>query len=423
MTVCIVLVCSFALYFSIKIEKHVFNPLSAFSILWMIITIAASLKLYGINEADFTIYLIVLLGIFFYMVGYIFSAGRCNIVLYKRKYNDNCNMKLRYKFACILAIIALLYFLNMATVAIVYLLQGKSLKFVRMQLFFYQNSELYEGTLSYAIKSYVMQTIVDYLPIVAAVDLVIGKKNKLLAGLNIALLSLFVIVSGGRLCILYFLVDIVTVYLLSGKKIKFSKLQKRLIKIMAIVAVGAIVFVSLNREIEDVMKSYYVYLAGCYPYLQIFKDRVCSEGFYAYGMSTLRGPLQALFAGLKLTRIISVYPDLFMKMADYCNTAPVYYIGDNIRFNGFVSIFYYFFVDFHYFGVVLGSFLYGGISKKIYRRAKKRLDVKSMAILCCLMQSIVVSFARFEFSLVHFFLATVLIFISYKKENVAVNAV
>lgn len=412
----IVFICIFSVCLSRRIERHWFSPLLIFSMLWLMISLAASLSLYDMYAVNTEVYFIFFLGLVFYLIGYVsFYSQNAGVKIKNDSLVCFSSTELKYKFVYILAIIAILYFLSMASVSVVYLLQGKSLKFVRMQLFYYQESELYEGTFAYAVKTYIMQTIVDFVPIVSAVDLLAGKRDKLLAVLNIVLLTLFIIVSGGRLCILYFLVDIIAVYVVVGRKIELTKKQKRLIYLLATVAISGIFIVSFNREIDDLVKSYYVYLAGCYPYFLIFKDRLQEADFFAYGMATFRGPLQTIFAGLKLTNIIDSYPDLFMQMADYCDTSTVYYIGQNMRFNGFVSIFYYFFVDFRYLGLIIGSFFYGRISNNIFLNAKRKRSVKELAIFCSLMQSVIVSFARFEYSLVHFFLATMLIFVSYRR--------
>ena len=71
-------------------------------------------------------------------------------------------------------------------------------------------------------------------------------------------------------------------------------------------------------------------------------------------------------------------------------------IFPNQRYNAFVSMFFAFYLDFRYFGVFIGSFMFGLLISYSYKFAKKG-NLLSMSYFLLMMQALVKSFVRWEF--------------------------
>lgn len=394
-------------------DRVIYNPLTFFSLMWVLISVGASLKLFGMYSTSNTTYLIVFLGLLSFAGGTVLGNNS------KKKYSGRGGtVVLNYKLVYILGIIAVFYMASLAAVAVSYLMRGYSLIFIRFSLFNNKESEMYGGGgIMYSIRYFIIQPILSYLPIVCIVDMIIGRKDKFLLSISLAALVLLILTSGGRLPILYVLIDIIIVFLVSKKRFHFPKKIKKMIIATGSVAITGIVIVTFARGVSDLAQNYYKYFVGCMPHVdRYYLPKVRENHYWALGSCVLKAPIQLFFLVLKKLHIVSDYPTWFYTITDYLNTEPVYWIGrggGDMRFNGFVTIFYYFYLDFHYISLVLYSFIFGWWTERAFVRASRQVNARNMAVLCLAFQMLTVSFARFEPVITRFFITMMMVVFSY----------
>lgn len=401
------------------IEKKTINPLTVFCTMFVLICFGASLRLFGLNAAKDSTYAVVLVGVLLYGMGYLF-ASICKFRLSANNNSIKYEYVLNYKIVYFLSAIAIIYLLSLAGMAINYLMKGYSLKYIRFSLFGNSESEFYsQSTLQYTIRYYIIQPITSLLPILCVVDVFYGRKDKKLILFSLVSLGLTIVSSGGRLPILYLIMNIVVLYSVLNRKIHLSQKAKRIVLITTGLLLGVILYITLARDITEIVSNYYKYFVGCIPHLEIYLDKIHAANYTANGASTFKAPLQLFFLVLKTLKIIPEYPEWFNTLADYTNMRHVVYIGvgDGMRYNGFVTVFYYFFLDYGYLGVALFSFVLGFAAKNVYRNARKYTNIRNLAFLCMLFQIVIVSFARFELSIARYFLVIILIIICCRKRN------
>ena len=415
MVVIIVVFCILAAFLGVYTEQKIMNPLTTFEMMFCLICIGASMQLFGLYGAKDTTYMVVALGVLFYAMGYL----SCKKVRIKTKSDEYYTFSFNYKLIYVLGALALTYLVSSAGIAVSYLLRGYSLTYIRFSLFGFSESEYYaRSALQYSFRYYVVQPITSILPIFSIVDIFYGKRDKILFVIAIISLLLTIVTSGGRLPILYLIVNILVLLSCTQKKINLSKKVKRRVGVSLAFLAIIILYITLARGVTDIISNYYKYFVGCIPHLDMYLDKINSQHYRAYGASTLKSPIQVFLLALRILHIIPNYPEWFNNLASYTDMRTVVYIGagENMRYNGFVTIFYYFFLDFGYVSVAIASFVFGIASNSVYTKARKKINVKNLAYLCMLFQVIIVSFARFELSIPHYFIAALLIPLCCRKE-------
>ena len=90
-------------------------------------------------------------------------------------------------------------------------------------------------------------------------------------------------------------------------------------------------------------------------------------------------------------------------------------VGTVFHMNAYVSLFYYFFYDGGFVGNIIGSFLYGGLSRLIYRRIG---SMRGMVYYALIFQGLLFSMIRFQFTISHYCLSFILLYFLFKRENV-----
>lgn len=148
------------------------------------------------------------------------------------------------------------------------------------------------------------------------------------------------------------------------------------------------------RDTEaDIFTNMYAYITGCMPLLTLHLDEVTSS-IRTYGAMSLNGFLYPMFFVLNYLHILS-YPDAFVDAQFVKNSLEVFMpLSPHITMNAYVTLFYYFYIDFGYFGIALGSFVFGYLCMKSYKYWKQNGDIRSLVIYLILMQFIVFSVAR-----------------------------
>lgn len=416
-------------------EKNLYNPVTAFFGLWSVIIHAAGLCLYGMYPASTNTYIIILIGIIGFLLG-------CIWVYFPRKYSSNWKdsnstninnrrtyqltdsiieeeLEINYVLVYILLIMSLLYLVPNTIQIINLMRQGHTLKQIRFSFWNIDTSDLYNLRFEHSYRVYVFQTIMNIIPAIAVIDLLAGKRDKkLLIGCIVISILNVMVSGGGRLHIMYLACDLVLVFLICRNRIFISSKLKKVILVFTGMLIVAFVYVTIARDITSVLKSFYVYLAGCVPHMDIRLEPIIAERDLTYGIASLKGLTQPFLLALRLTGIFGIdqYPQIFLNASEFMDLRSIVYIGDGIRYNGFVSLFYYFFLDGRYIGVAVGSFIYGALGMWLYMNVKTKFSLRNLLVYAIYFRTLVISMTRLQFVQVHYTMAFILAFFIFKKK-------
>lgn len=377
------------------------NPVTIFSYLWALIFF-----FYILNLRDYYIVSTKTEIIFtLQMIGFAFG-GFCAHHLYYGKANSiketNTCYELRIKAYLILCIITIIVLLGDTIVVIENLLAGMTFEEMAQEDVFTENSAT--GIMVF-IKIFITFPVINSISAITATEILFRRETKqkyrwLLLVANVVIVLLHSLQHGARVMLITFFVIYFFVYLFSGKHNLQSKKAKRLIKWLCIAVPFLIFYMSLSRGIEmsRLGISIYHYLTGCVPHLHVILEKIEFDFEHTLGFASLNGfisPINILLNGLG---IISRSPYLSRVASNYISLPEVPSdVGNNVGMNAFVGPSYTMYLDFGFFGVLLGMFIYGYVCAYLYKKAQKTDSNRTKSLYFILLSTLCVSFMRFSF--------------------------
>lgn len=424
--------CILMALFAMSTEKKIFNPITVFCILWSAILGLSSLRLFNLRAASNETYIIMLMGIGSYIIGYylirIFMKNKI-FNSKKMKYsNKNIKYLLRYKLLYILGSICILFYIYDFSIVFSYILKGNSLGYIR-QLAQDPNSIIYASrtAIGNSVRVLVVTPFVMALQPLLAVDFWMGKRDKKLIIINIIIIGLRVITDGSRVVIVYLLLHFFVAYqFVDSKCLKkgmvFSKKKiKQVIVILVILLIGAIALykTTLSRSGENFMRYLYYYFS-MEPYMfESWASIVDTIGVKGFGLASINGFLFAFFYIIKNFLGLSKYPEFWYNIYSIIGATDSQWqiiAGDATIANAYVSIFWFFYLDGRVIGIIIGMIIYGMICARTYIKAKKQRTARSICIYAIILQGVCFSFVRLQFADIYYAIAVLFILLfAYKK--------
>ena len=406
-------------------ERNIYNPLTVFAGMWLITGFFSFMNLYSLYEVPDSIYLIVLMGVLLFATG---CAVRTKVRIHARKISgltSGSYNELNYRFLLPFYTFVLLFTVVLASRAIPLVVAGLDMDVIR---FNYRNLEsgiIIRTIPEKTIENYIIATAefagVALVPIVM-MDKPSYKRNILLTEL-MAFFFLHIFVTGAR-SFLFDVAFVLVLYVLINtdlsKRISeaFRKLPKFAIGIVIFLCVFVVIRVTVLRrgEVGVLTREIYGYFTMSFRLLDVHMDLMRANPDYTYGMTLLNGLLRLPL--LLIRSFLGIpYPALFQKAYDaIAANNNFYYIGSG-RANSFVTVFYYFFMDFGYFGIVIGSFLYGYLSQASYYSMKKHTDKRSMSIYLLIALGLFLSFVRFHFTASRYIYAFFVLLLCFRNSS------
>ena len=387
-------------------ERNIYNPLTVFAGMWLITGILSFINIYSLDEVPDSIYLTVIMGVLCFTAG---CALRTKVRVHVRKISgitSGSYNELNYRFLLPFYTFVLLFTAVLATRAIPLVVMGLDMDVIR---FNYRNHEaglIIRTIPGRTIENYVISTA-EFAGVALAPIIMMDKPSRKRNIVLIELLFFFflhIFVTGAR-SFLFDVVFVLILYVLINKNLSrrfsevFRKLPKFAIGIVILLSVAVIAVVTfLRRGATDILvRETYGYFTICYRLFNIHLNLMRENPDYTYGMTLLNGLLR-----LPLLLIRSFfgipYPALFQKAYDAIAANNDFYVVGTGRANSFVTVFYYFFMDFGYIGIVIGSFLYGYLSQASYYSMLKHMDKRSISIYLLIALGLFLSFARLHFT-------------------------
>ena len=276
-------------------KKFLLNPLTAFGVEWAVILFFSCMQLWTLILPSDEIYIMILLGITCYFVGYVISKKCfCDIHLKINSFPSKCNHFVpRYYLLYILSILAIAYYIIL-TINILRQIPSFSLKNI---IGIQRSDEFvgYDNRYLNALAVLVFRPISLAIPSITAVDFWFGKRDKILFILNLVLLVIKILSSGGRSIILIFGMYFLLCAIISlrrnmalSKKLRWkkkSKKTKRIIWLAVTVVIILFVIMTASRGAK-LFQNVYIAFAIQPRMFEIWSDDVKNNGIIGYVLSS-----------------------------------------------------------------------------------------------------------------------------------------
>jgi oligosaccharide repeat unit polymerase len=373
-------------------EKNAYNPVTIFFSIWSITLFLTSLRLLDIYEASDRTYYIIFLGLFSFLIGYYFlGIIRVKLTRENKLFNLNNSFTLNRKFIYILIAIALVILFKTAFNSIFLLLQGNDLDYIR---YVARNDVMSSNAVAYV---YIAQPIVHLMISISALNFYSDKKNKIIFW-GTALLTLLTIISeGGRFLLLYYILNYIYAPILLGKRFKLQKKDKKKMYLIIFLAILVIVYISISRG-SNLGETFYMYISGSIPHLSQKIEYLDSVNYYTWGVSSYQGFIRPFYTSLRSIGLITELPTI-VSLAETLTLEverPIM-ISDTSYFNGFITMFYYFYADLGIFGVVFGSIIYGYLCRFAYSSLKLNFTNINVIVYLLFIETMYLSIVRYQF--------------------------
>ena len=407
-----------------SIYKNIFNPCSIFFALWGILVGLSSLGLFGALIPSDNTYLMIGLGLGGFGLGFLF--GSMNSQKSKLTITNNTTFKgkseeyeLNTKLIFFLFTISSLYLLYQAFIVIQLLKSGLKLDAIRILATSSDYNALRSSNLSIAIQNFIVTPTVYLSIAILPIEWVKGNHSKLLLMSTAFMAIAWVLTTGGRSIIIWFIMYLMYMLWWTGKRIILKK-RTKIIALMVVVLSIAILGVStVSRKGKETSiffqaYQYFVVPLSHFEYRVQLLDSVYS-GVRGYGLASFYGLLYPIMFILNVFGFS--YPKLYntMRYLSFTSLEDVVTLG-NIRMNAFVTTFYHFYLDGGLVGIVVGSVIFSFFTIFAFRKANFGKNKKYTLIFLLLFQKLVFSFVRFYFAQPVQAISFILAFFIYTKK-------
>lgn len=382
-------------------EKNVINPVTIMCSLWGGINILSSMQLYGLYDAKSEVYGYISLGVFFFLVGYIFAIFP---ISKRKKYRTNTitiykQYQLR-KQRCFAFLIACLFFLGFKVIQYSEVISQSGFSLGSIQASVQQATMSFSGVLN-AIYFLIVNPMLLALPAAVISEHYMRGKKTMLFALCVALCVLRVIISGGRQAFIqiFFYTFVALCFSKDAKRkkcVKKKNSQKKKLYGAILGAFVVLLLLTISRT-SAIIKTIYLDFAMQPTMLEIWIEKINNTGEKSYGVMTLLGLIYPLcyivknFFGLNgIPHVVQMAYDMRMvTMSEWVS------IGPNLIANAYVTCFWYFYYDAGVFGIILGMFVCGYIACKMYKKAKSNPTSKNVCSYMFVAMAIFYTFGDF----------------------------
>ena len=392
------------------------SPEMMFLITWIVICVCYAINLLDLYDISLKTVLIILVGVVSFVVGSQISIrltthSNRKLINQSIHIGDYCYY-LRFWVVVILSLIAIPVLTIDAIASILSFQSGVNFQDILLTV---KQEEESRGLIRQLLTVYIAYPFSYAIIPIWATELFsqnISKKGKVYLSIVTALcVGLRTMHHGARLYIALVILYVVFAVMIKGKAIKIKHKTKRRIIVGVVICLVLFVIVSKSRGIGELGKSVYLYLYGCVPLLENKITLIDANRWQAYGFASAYGfyaPIMYILRGFGI-----VQGTWFATVTDYVNVESFTSIGSGIRFNAFVTTFYYPYLDFGFIGVCLIMIIYGMISRNAYNRLHERGNM-GLVLYVSILMSIVTSGVRLQFSSYQFALSLLYILLLYK---------
>lgn len=380
-------------YITFLIDRKKTNPVFLYSFFWGIMTFLSSLHLYSYYKVESSTYLLIFCGVFCFALGSLLGEKFCFSL---KKQNVNYTLEVS-EIRYIILIIVALFCLNLNFKLMGYSLkQGLSVERIYSVMAQANSNQVKDlqpllGGVQEQLQQYLGYPLLYLIIAFSIARFVYTKKRKYL--LVMVLFFLIKFLTDMRRTLLVNIAFFFVIYSILMNEALIEKIGKKVkqiynnkIKMVLMILVIIIVFtiISILRKSGDghysLFYNFYSYYPGSINYLDYrIKNWKDMNMGYTYGFTSLRGVLAPFIAFLELIFKVSE-PELFKNATDV--VVSLHNITANIsptqRYNTYATVFYEFYADGGWGGIVIASLIFGYIAGVYYRRYKKDKSLRNI---------------------------------------------
>lgn len=411
--------------YSITKYKDKLCPLNIFVPFFTICTFLGSLALYGKNQGSFLTYSLIFISLLMYTLGFeIVLKIRDSKVVKKSCWDGFEYTVINKTFVYILALFSLIINTQKFMKVLPLLLTGLSLGNIR--------GEYLTGTdksaLTVFLDSGIGSGVLLALMVVVSIEFIFNKKkDMILFFLVVVNVLLSTLSTGGRLLVYDFAIMLAFSFLCYRSlfanetiintlaELRNNKKTRKIVMFILFVGALTLITVTIERQgkTESFVEAVYADFSCFVPLMSKTLDMVKETGDLTFGISSFDGfiiIINILLSILRLPQItgvntINTYDSVFLN------------IGGGNYANAYVSYIFYFYLDGRIIGVILGSILFGAVSKKIYQKMRKEPSKRSVAMYLFLMYFIFRTMIRWSFNQASVVIALLVLLLVYRNSN------
>ncbi len=353
--------------------KEIINPYTLFNVLWILVLLLIDHGNDYIDPPSETALNCIIYGVISFNCSMMVPMARFKI----RKGYDSDNhseYRINYNLALKFSNISVIVCALLSIQPLVRFLSGSNFGVIRVDYYTYGN--FLEYFLWYA-RLYTISASRDVIFIIALFAFITNYKSKFRLLFNaIMLIILESVMSGGRYVLMNAGFMIFCFYLRYSDKVRLKPKQKIMIGCTLIAFFSLIIFFTSNRvtylysglsPIQLIRQTFYGYFAGSVTYLGRLITTYSADMGTTYGLNFMQGFILPVFTLSGFLGIPS--PDVINKVGNL--TVKPLAISAVATLNALPTVFGYFYVDGKMAAVIIESFLFGYLCKKIYYRSVK----------------------------------------------------
>lgn len=343
------------------IEKKI-SICSLYCSLWLIVIFLSSLRLLNANLYSERVYIIILLGITFFLIGYLLFS---KIPFYK----STKIRELSSRNIIIFLSFNIFFYLIQAKKVIILILQGVSFSAIRYS--YYTQGKIMSN-IETIISTWIVLPMIYFL--IVPINLVNYQKNKknkkTILYLSILNIILYLFVTQGKQNLIYYIFSIFLFQFFHNKR-NLKKIYKLIFILLALILV-----LQKLRHNNMNISFIYTYIGTSLKLLDFWSYKIDNFNFYSYGMGLFYGVINLISQGLEIFKIM-IFNNKFNEVKEVYNyivaTGVEVFPKDGAINNAFVTNQIFFYGDGRFLGIILDNFLYGsfiGISTMYLKKSK-----------------------------------------------------
>ena len=409
-----------------KKNRTIAAPEVLFCIEWSLISLLASLRLFGLYAVSWITWTIVLVGSgsFLFGIGFGKRIKIKSSVNNEIMENEHAFLMSQKSFWIFLAIM-MVYIMYSFGQTYQYLTAGYSLGQIREASVGMSEIVGYDRkTGPFAEYIQLIFGVIELLVVASGITYFFSdvKSNyKLILGV-LLFETLYALTYGGRYGLAYVIIEIVVGYffyknLVGQMHISLPSAVKRWIKRIVVFLILMILIITLMRgaEVGELIKKYYRYICGNMVFLDIHIKKLQETGYWSNSYAGLYGIWSIVLPILNNFGI--PYPDNYLEtITRVMDTQTFQKIGDNLLTNAFITPFYHVYADFRWVGLVIGMFIFGCIAGNVYKKAMYYADGKYIAYYLIIAQMIFKTLQTYPFASKNYVVVLIIIVIAQKTK-------
>lgn len=415
-------ICIFLAIIGWKIERFILNPLTIFAGIWTIVLICSATNPKLTTPHD-VIYLYILLGIMIFGVGYFIARHTKKIAFRignRWLYNNGDNYLPRFTVLYVIGTICIFAY----TYNLYLVVSGAGSLNMAIMKVFLQTFTLQKSSWLNAFYFLLVEPMSTVIPVIAISNMIFGRRDKKLLTIAIVLLVIKTIANTTRntiiVVIVYFTIGLLISIRERGKRETIKKIiKKRKKQVILAILIGVFVFIAMTvARGVSVFENIWVDFALPPRMFEVWKEEIDSNNIYGYGFASLHGFIYPIFYVLKNILGIQM-PSNIEAINDLITRTDTVFVwpGERVTANAYVTAYWFMYLDSRLIGIILGSLILGFISSKMFKQVMKNTNEKNFTMFCFIINAVIFSLARVQFTGVSFALGFIYLFFLYRNNR------